>query len=1507
MNTHYSRAVESKHASESPRDLLPKAVAVLIGVDEDAAAALETIDVTTVHDLATAPVFEVARSVHETAAAGDPSGGTERTTAVAAANRLADGDIADLSRQHIKRLEGVDENAAESISTALGVRTVRDLAQWPPYRGARAVLGALTGGEAATEDGVPEALVPTARKYATEQTFYDRVYIDRRLSDSGSGEGGSFEPGDYVVDPDILEVVGTYDPVTVVDELPEFETESGSGSVVDPTTGVSMDPLTASMSATGGGSDMERRDRTVVLDSSDREEGTTYKISVTGSIEPVSNRTLPPDVDIGSTDPDATEETLVAGEVTAGAVGFRFSGQIANLSLSDPEAAGVYVDGTRWRDGAPLDRTLVVETDPGTTTEYTLDVSESLVRLDGETVAGIEVTADDGDEEGVDTASGTVGDTADGFRFAGEIEQLSDVDYDVTTVYLDGEAVEYPSTLGRTEIDLSGSGRVNVESGDERDGFSAPAVGGMLQFSQKWVPQGLSLGQLLHSTTLAPGESTKVAVVDWSRRTRGQREESATQRERTEAGMTQNRSISEVQDATATELQKGRSHVSSTSTTEQAGGTRQGGVNLGLFSSGGSSSRSFSRTSSETTAVKSSYGRREVHAETSQKIRNSTQQHASSSRTRRATVVRETEQEESEEVRTRVVTNHNHMHALNVHYYEVVQVFRVEIAPEDATPVLFVPFEPLDFSNRDSIRKHRQALKGAALDSTTRYLLDVVAPEDDEYVPYSRDERDRTIVISGSEESTSTGYELSVTGTLEPADDETLDGHEVTWDDPDEATRTTASGTVRAGADGLRFSGEIEEFSIDDPSAVTVYVDGFEREGAIEHDRTLVIDGRETSGETEYVFEAADGVEQVDGETLPPGVEVSSNPNDTVWENTVSGRVSSGADGFRFSGPIENLELDDPSAATVYRNGEEWTAESEFTELVGRLQENRIYYSQAVWEAMDPPTLALILEDYDINGRAAAEFVDPVPEATHGNLVAFPLSLPESVEEATDRRTARLASWWNDWTDRNFEPDDIERDLVPLPTGGVHGESVLGRANGAEKLDITRFWDWQESPIPQNSPQIAPVQTGSRASDQDLEASGFESPIVQMQQPQDLPDPTGTGAILDTIGQNMFRDMSGMDAAAELARTTSQISGEGARHAADTAARTFEAATESRVAQTKTLADLAKSLANKGANSAENAGNSSYGAMHNEAKKMDGSKTARDALEERTDTDDSGGGSSSDGGDGGSGDGGSGESGSGESNGGGSGDGQVETDGGSMAKDALRERLGVDSKTSGKKAAKESGKKVASGPGSDVLPEPREADVGAWPALVDGYDDVSSDQQAKIRSRMRDRIAVHTKTLYDSSASLDCADVYITAVVRSAAELSLPLSFEVYHAQHDEYRTHSHEDYDSRDEFATEMRRLMGAVNLIHVVQSQPWSDLGPGDVVLYDLQHQNSSQYTGHTRVVVERNDDSEGDTTWTIIEGSTSGVISENEYGKSELNNYGQGPADGTGSELDWSMLIQ
>jgi hypothetical protein len=49
------------------------------------------------------------------------------------------------------------------------------------------------------------------------------------------------------------------------------------------------------------------------------------------------------------------------------------------------------------------------------------------------------------------------------------------------------------------------------------------------------------------------------------------------------------------------------------------------------------------------------------------------------------------------------------------------------------------------------------------------------------------------------------------------------------------------------------------------------------------------------------------------------------------------------------------------------------------------------------------------------------------------------------------------------------------KSVIALPTSGVLGEAVLGNCPSAEKIDLTRFWHWADSPA-DSAPEIASVQ-----------------------------------------------------------------------------------------------------------------------------------------------------------------------------------------------------------------------------------------------------------------------------------------------------------------------------------------------------------------------------------------------------------------------------------------------
>ena len=176
-----------------------------------------------------------------------------------------------------------------------------------------------------------------------------------------------------------------------------------------------------------------------------------------------------------------------------------------------------------------------------------------------------------------------------------------------------------------------------------------------------------------------------------------------------------------------------------------------------------------------------------------------------------------------------------------------------------------------------------------------------------------------TLIIEGGEGEGSTSYEFSVSGELQQVEG-TLAGRQVSKQANDRVQGNRASGTVSGGADGFRFSGVITDFSIANPSAAAIYVNGEKRDAGEKTLNSLVIDGGEGEGNTSYEFSVSRELQQVEG-TLA-GRQVSKQANDRVQGNRASGSVSGGADGFCFLGKITQFSIANPSAAAVYVNGE---------------------------------------------------------------------------------------------------------------------------------------------------------------------------------------------------------------------------------------------------------------------------------------------------------------------------------------------------------------------------------------------------------------------------------------------------------------------------------------------------------------------------------------------------------------------------------------------------------
>lgn len=739
---------------------------------------------------------------------------------------------------------------------------------------------------------------------------------------------------------------------------------------------------------------------------------------------------------------------------------------------------------------------------------------------------------------------------------------------------------------------------------DSAIGFGAPAVGALATYSQSWFAQGVTLGHMVHSLALAPGEATRVAVIDWARRTSATVAESIEEREELDNSMLHARAVSEVQNAVADEMQYGGSIATGWAKSTSSGSGLAGSVGGGIagtigeaagvlgFGFGGSTASQESETNSEARSTSWSVGSRSVFAEMSQRVNDRTEQHSTSVRNRRASAVREVSQSEHEAVSTRIVANYNHMHALTVQYYEVVQVYRVAVQLHKFDRVLFLPFKLLDFSGTNAgklVARFRSQLLAASLTRRAASLL--------------LDDRGRIEVRGGIRVSLPLNVGAAVVSTNVSATMARMSATPVADTDSPAVATTSAGdgGTVRVTRTVVR-PGPIAEVLPGDARLVAI---SFEDVGIAR----VRVDVAGVPAETN-TFVVPSATDQIDftSEILLRTVEGVHVARDASTQSQGSMVLRYESEG-RQSIAVVPLSLGggDRMQKVAFFAAD---AADRRAELHAHLQANRGYYTRAVLERLDSASLVLLLSGVSWQGKPLADQVEPHPIAVTGNFIV----LKAPAEPRDPSGLAGNLSWADLMRDRGVDFAAQDARLVPIPTGGVFAEAVLGRSNSAEKLDITRFWNWQDSPIPLQPPEISPVSTGSRAIAEDLRPGQLGAPVLNLVTPAPTPDPAGLAAVLGAIANgNMFRDMSGLAGTQATAQAASAGTLTAATEAGRIASENFKAATTQATEMGKAAADMWKVMKQSGkggsggggSGGGSSAGISGEGARINQGRDLD--------------------------------------------------------------------------------------------------------------------------------------------------------------------------------------------------------------------------------------------------------------------------------------------------------------
>jgi hypothetical protein len=567
--------------------------------------------------------------------------------------------------------------------------------------------------------------------------------------------------------------------------------------------------------------------------------------------------------------------------------------------------------------------------------------------------------------------------------------------------------------------------------------------------------------------------------------------------------------------------------------------------------------------------------------------------------------VREVSQSEHEEISTRVVVNYNHMHALTVQYYEVLQLFRTETSVARADRVIFIPFRLVDFNKDDLLLRFRGALIDAALSPQVRDALVNL-----NMLEIAPDPNVHFRAVNGAIKDA-----LANPGRLAS----------IAFGPPVRPARRARAGASRANTvstEGSATPAAAAETPPQPSGAVGVSVNALRRRiaTALWSEQLLpltnALGGGVVRPDSPSVFLPSDvklidaQVNSAAGESLSP---VFYKRNGGAIANLSGNQVTLG-DIARVAirGSSANADIEASITLTLIRNSVVFPLELPAVTIVKgatetrvvqinvsaadvnlkqELMDHQLYYSQAVFRTLDTAAIAGLLSNLSmkLNGQviSVAQAVDPIPLRVVGNYLAFKISSDPVADD----------EWKNFLDRRGIAIGQSRVEFVPLSSGGVFAEAVLGRSNSAEKLDITRFWNWQDSPIPIQPSDIAPIVAQSRAqSDSAIAPGQLSVPIVSIQQPTALPDPTGMAGVLAAIQNgNMFRDMSGLSEVVKLAQSAIQASSAGATAAGQQASSNEQNAVNA-------AADIFKAMLAQGGNknTAADKNSSQQGGLVNE-------------------------------------------------------------------------------------------------------------------------------------------------------------------------------------------------------------------------------------------------------------------------------------------------------------------
>ncbi len=670
------------------------------------------------------------------------------------------------------------------------------------------------------------------------------------------------------------------------------------------------------------------------------------------------------------------------------------------------------------------------------------------------------------------------------------------------------------------------------------------AHGHLLRFKQEWMPDGYSLGDLLYSLPLAPGQKKQIAVLDWERRESAANSQQLDYEESLNNTLIRDRDISEVVSATLSESLRGRSTAKTSGFGAGFGAAAMGviksisfGSVLGISGGSSKSSSTASQDSSRTSTGNSL-----------QSIRDRTMQAANAVRSQRSTVIQTVSQGERVQATSESIANYNHCHAITIQYFEVLRHFAIRNRFVGAQECLFVPLQISNF-NIEKILRWRNTLENRLLMPGLRGAFAAVeriqnereSPTENYYdsIGYPRVNFAEQNIVWFQGELFVEFYFFNTKDTVDTAlieffkkffrvDLGSVDDYKDRRLTDAELSRMVGPRTIEHLLDAMVIETE-NGLSLNlDITLITPFRQNGRLQISLRPSGPVSIPRNTINGikiridAAKVSSQEATSLTQFSDKYMKILVRSGSLRyrtnyfSGTLFSTRIDNDLFVGTDSVFIPTPLNNDELRNP-------RGEDVDAANT---LIHHLNENLEYYHKTIWFDMTPERRYMLLDGITApgkaNGRSVASVVENTIIGVAGNSLIMPVAPGNQLDPTINDDVDLFARYYT---------DDNEPMHITLPTKGVYAEAVIGQCNSCEEKDESRFWRWEESPIPDSpNTQINPLNTDTRRTDPgNLQPKDFANPMVNIQNAPAVPDPTGLQNLTNLLGKSdLFRDVTGL-------------------------------------------------------------------------------------------------------------------------------------------------------------------------------------------------------------------------------------------------------------------------------------------------------------------------------------------------------------------------------------------